>query len=331
MTELRLPDIRGTDKEQLSQIRSFLYQLIPQLQFALNNAGSGGASEYTMEVISRTGSAQTNTPSFDAAVAFSELKPLIIKSADIVQAYYEKINKRLDGVYVAESDFGVYVEQTRQDISANSTEIKQNFENTQVIIRAERDELNELIDDTNERIDGSDLDIVRLTEALETANRHIGSVEGDCLASRGELYDNIQTVSESVAAVDKLRIAAENALQDSIDNIYVAVSEIEAKIIGVMGYIKSGILYYTSAGIPVYGVEIGQHIDVNGEEVFNKFARFTSEKLSFFDQNGIEVAYISDKKLYIGQAEITISLKVGGFTDYVMPNGDVVTKWEGGK
>ena len=331
MTELRLPNISGTDKEQLSQIRSYLYQLIPELQFAFNTVASGTASPNAPIVQVNNTNVTTQTPSVDAAATFASIKALIIKSADIVNAYYDKINARLDGVYVAESDFGFYAEQTRQDISANSTEIKQNFENTQVIIRAERNELNELIDDTNERIDGYDLDIVRLTEALETANRHIGSVEGDCLASRGELYDNIQTVSESVAAVDKLRIAAENALQDSIDNIYVAVSEIEAKIIGVMGYIKSGILYYTSAGIPVYGVEIGQHIDVNGEEVFNKFARFTSEKLSFFDQNGIEVAYISDKKLYIGQAEITISLKVGGFTDYVMPNGDVVTKWEGGK
>ena len=75
----------------------------------------------------------------------------------------------------------------------------------------------------------------------------------------------------------------------------------------------------------MYGIEIGQQVG----DVFNKFSRFTSEKLSFYDANNNEVAYISDKKLYIGQAEITISLKVGGFVDYVM-GGDVVTKWEGG-
>lgn len=31
--ELRLPNISGTDEEQLAQIRSYLYQLIPQLQW----------------------------------------------------------------------------------------------------------------------------------------------------------------------------------------------------------------------------------------------------------------------------------------------------------
>ena len=33
---LRLPDIKGTDREQLRQIRSYLYGLIPQLQWALD-------------------------------------------------------------------------------------------------------------------------------------------------------------------------------------------------------------------------------------------------------------------------------------------------------
>ena len=66
------------------------------------------------------------------------------------------------------------------------------------------------------------------------------------------------------------------------------------------------------------------------DEVFNKYARFISEKLSFYDSNGTEVAYISDKKLFIKMAEITVSLKIGGLMDLVMANGDVVTKWVGG-
>lgn len=33
---LRLPDIKGSDAEQLRQLRSYLYQLVPQLQWALD-------------------------------------------------------------------------------------------------------------------------------------------------------------------------------------------------------------------------------------------------------------------------------------------------------
>ena len=38
--QFRLPDIKGTEREQLRQLRSYLYGLIPQLQLALDGAQS---------------------------------------------------------------------------------------------------------------------------------------------------------------------------------------------------------------------------------------------------------------------------------------------------
>ena len=63
----------------------------------------------------------------------------------------------------------------------------------------------------------------------------------------------------------------------------------------------------------MYGVEVGQTNNVNGEDVFKKFARFTADRLSFYDQNNNEVAYISDYKLYITSVEILYNLIGGGF------------------
>ena len=122
---------------------------------------------------------------------------------------------------------------------------------------------------------------------------------------------------------------AKQELQGSIDDINVAVKDLSDTIIATGAYIRTGELYRTDSEIPVYGVEVGQNVDVNGQEVFRKYARFTSEKLSFYDANDIEVAYISDKKLYIRIAEITTSFQIGGLIDLVMANGDVVTKWVG--
>ena len=34
--EFRLPDIKGSEAEQIRAIRGYLYQLIPELSFALN-------------------------------------------------------------------------------------------------------------------------------------------------------------------------------------------------------------------------------------------------------------------------------------------------------
>ena len=177
-------------------------------------------------------------------MTFNKIKNLIIKSADIVESFYDKINIRLEGLYVAKSDFGEYVEQTSQDIIGNSYAIEQIFTNMQQIIT----------------------DIENMEHSMIEVNAHI----------------------------------------------------------------KSGLLYYDEQGVPIYGLEIGQRTEIDGEETFNKYAQFTADKLAFFDNNGYEVAYISDRKLYISDVEITGSLLVGGFKRMVVPGVGVVTKWIGG-
>ena len=114
----------------------------------------------------------------------------------------------------------------------------------------------------------------------------------------------------------------------SIAQFFENVQEIITKI-NVSGNIRSGLLYTDDNGVPVYGVEVGQRTEINGEEVFDKFARFTSDRLSFFDQNDNEVAYISDRKLYITHAEVKGSFRMGGFMDTVLSDGSIVTKWVG--
>ena len=64
---------------------------------------------------------------------FNQVKSLIIKSADIVNAYYEEINRRLEGVYVAESEFGTYQEQISQDITETAEGINRAFSRIQNI------------------------------------------------------------------------------------------------------------------------------------------------------------------------------------------------------
>jgi hypothetical protein len=91
-------------------------------------------------------------------------------------------------------------------------------------------------------------------------------------------------------------------------------------------YIKSGIL---DGG--VYGIEIGQTDTYNETSTFKAFARFTAQKLSFFDGNGSEVAYISQNKLYINNVVINHSLTVGLLETKVKVKSeddvDVIERW----
>ena len=223
--DIRLPNINASTEEgQLMQIKSYLYQFAEQLKYAISTLEAGGATsgEPDRQAIS-VSPAETATP----GSTFNSIKSLIIKSADIVNAYYEEINRRLDGEYVAQSEFGTYSEQTSQTISENSTAIEQVFNNIQ-----------------------------QITSSLE---------------------------------------------------------EVKHTLIEVNAYMKSGLLAYDDNGVPIYGLEVGQRNTVDGEEVFNKYARFTSNRLSFYDQNDTEVAYMSDYKFYITNGEITGTLKLGAF------------------
>ena len=115
----------------------------------------------------------------------------------------------------------------------------------------------------------------------------------------------------------------------NMQEIITDLDTLEHSMINVSANIKSGVLDHDDSGVPIYGVEIGQRTEIDGVEVFDKFARFTSDRLSFFDQNDNEVAYISDRKLYINHVEIKYSFRMGGFMDTVQADGSIVTKWVG--
>lgn len=219
------PNINApTEAGRLEQVRSYLYQMAEQLNWALNTVETNITNAAT-EASKQTSKAPSPE---EVQTNFNSIKSLIIKSADIVDEYYEQINKRLEGIYVAQSEFGEYTEETSATITENSKNITLAFE-----------------------------DIQEISSALE-----------------------------------------------SIRNEYIETN----------AYIKTGILYYDSvSGAAVYGLEIGQTNTIDGEDVFDKFARFTADRLSFYDSNDVEVAYISDYKLFITNAEIKGTLTHGGY------------------
>ena len=242
MTDIRQPNITAaTEREQILQMRSYLYQLAQQLQFALGTVekniisvqDTASNAERTLRSVS-----ESQTPK----AQFSGLKALIIKSADIVNAYYEEINRRLTGEYLAISDFGVYKQETSQEIR----------ENSEGITRA---------------------------------------------------FSNLQVISDALSLVEE------------------AVTQVNA-------WIKTGKLGEDENGTPIYGVEIGQQTEADGFVVFQKFARLLSDRLSFFDRNGMEVSFIGDETMHITKAEIqsliaaSADLKKIQIGDYILFAGD---------
>ena len=252
MNEIRLPNITATtEKGQLEQIRSYLYQLAQQLNWAMDNIGSK-AGETVKKI--EASSPQKNAVE-QAQATFSEVKSLIIKSADIVNAYYEEINRRLEGVYLAQSDFGDYKQETAVTLSANSESI-------------------------------------------------------------GLIFENQQTIGSNVKDINNVLKADSNG----------------TTIIGAEAWCKIGVLAYEESGFPIYGMEIGQVNTKNEDIGYRKLAQYRSDGVHLFDQNGIEVATISDFKLRITNAEIisakiTSSLALGGYA--ILTDNGLAFKWAG--
>ena len=147
--------------------------------------------------------------------------------------------------------------------------------------------------------------------------------------SRYVAQSDFGSYTETAAqTIEKNSKSIESFYKD-MQEILTDIETLEHSLIEVSANIKSGLLYYDDSGVPVYGVEVGQRTKLDGVEVFDKFARFTSDRLSFYDQNDNEVAYISDRKLYITHAEVTSTFRMGGFMDTVQSDGSIVTKWVG--
>ena len=239
--QIPTPNITASnDRERLQQMQSYLYRMAQQLQWAFDTLETGSNAVSQTRILPSQNAQKVASQD----TTFAGLKDLIIKSADIVNAYYVQISKRLEGKYVAQSDFGTYTEQTSQEIQENSNNINQ-------------------------------------------------------------IFANFRTLS------------------DTVDEMYNSTLATNA-------YIKTGLLAEKEDGSPIYGLEVGQTNSVDGELFFDKFARFTSEKLSFYDRNDVEVAYISDYHLHITNASISGTLTLMDQFEISCDSASVDFNWMGG-
>ena len=249
---IRYPNITGKNSaEQLLQIRGFLFQLVEQLNME-SGSQEGQAIPQSASPTAPFTQGSLEIPAGTPMSTFNQIKSLIIKSAEIVDAYYTEINSRLEGLYVAESEFGTYQRETSLKISANADRIDQVFSSIQSL--------------------GGQMEQVIKTNA------------------------NIRT--------GLLFTVGEETLESELGQTL-------------------------PEGAEVYGVEVGQITEVEGKEVFNKFARFTSYGMTLYDNNGNLSAYITDSRLNIPNAVIKNSLTRGGFEETINADGSSVERWVG--
>lgn len=92
---IRYPNITpGSEKEQIAQIKSYLHQLVDQLNYALPSAGAGeGASQ-----------APTTFEVQGGEMSYYDLRTLIVQEVQEVQALFDKLSAKMLSEYVSDAE-----------------------------------------------------------------------------------------------------------------------------------------------------------------------------------------------------------------------------------
>jgi len=179
-------------------------------------------------------------------------------------------------------------------------------------------------------------DVVKIKETVEGALAELDALETrltkEYVASSqfGEYLEQINaTISlDSEALSQYYEFVAQ--LKANVEAVSASFDEFR---VDTEGYIRTGIVDYDEYGSPVFGMAVGRNLVVteNGDETViekkNFRALYTDNRLSFW-QDEVEVAYMSNRQLYITNVVALDSLQVGKWL--VETKNGFAIKWIGG-
>lgn len=109
---IRLPSINAlTEREQIAQIKSYLRQLVEQLNYALSEIGTGNGSTQT-----------TSTQTYEVQgddLDYYELRTLIIQELEEVQTLFDKLSAKMESEYLKEEELQTAIDEALAQAKAS--------------------------------------------------------------------------------------------------------------------------------------------------------------------------------------------------------------------
>ena len=107
---IRYPNITApNEREQIAQIKSYLHQLVEQLNYALPTIGSGGISSQT---------ASSNSKDKQGSdLSYYELRSLIIQQIQEIETMFDKFSQKMQSEYVRIDEIDSIATQAVEKIS----------------------------------------------------------------------------------------------------------------------------------------------------------------------------------------------------------------------
>ncbi len=114
----------GTLAQQVQQQYTYLFRLAQTLNRAMEQVECTAGAQAAQAQRTRVSSREARE---ERAHQAATLKSLIIKSADVVRQEMDRLATELKGSYVAQSEFGDYLERISQRIEADPSQLSQYF------------------------------------------------------------------------------------------------------------------------------------------------------------------------------------------------------------
>ncbi len=329
------PRPEGDVGQQVQRQYAYLFQLVQQLNLLMETTDGGGDGGSTTAAVRQEQKEQYQT-----------LRSMIIKTAnevtrEVTMPDITKLKQDVAGLQGTTTELGdktASVEHVTQTLGQLTKELQAATEGLQTTADSLRGKTESLEARTSEQEKAAAL--------LNGETAELGAAISGCVDSINALgfkmSEKYVAISDFGSYIQKIN-AEITANPEAITQYYSFFSVLKANLdkisadfetykVGTEGYIRTGIVYYED-GLPVYGVAVGQNLtvtEVDGETVINQTnfrATYTAQKLSFW-QDAVEVAYVSNNRLYINNITVLQAITLGRWD--IDGTDGLSIKWIGG-
>lgn len=175
--------------------------------------------------------------------------------------------------------------------------------------------------------------------SITRTNIVAGTITGEEIAARSIYSDNIQAaaitsdkLASNVITADKIAAGAINA--DKIDSGSITMGALSSELVAFLNSLENGAKEYNDEAIKNFRAELEQYLSFSantgvilGSPDSDVTVQILNNRISF-KKGAEEVAYISENKLYINNAELVTTLKMGHYVWTPRSTGNLSLIWE---
>lgn len=265
---------------------------------------------------------------YNKTVDWMKNNNLILKKHTLTALDLKEIGLEIDGFYCGDS---YPVENPLMNVDETMRIIKKTIDinaayKSSITIGDKTTTLTQLTNQKNNRVD---IAIGEIRGEISNVNGTVEFIQSTFESSMTSLTQSLNDIIATALSEYTTTTNLREMIEELQTQITVTSASVTTEFTNKLTEVQNNIDGTISSKFKELYAYIREYMDANGlpvielgSEQSNLICKITSEKIAFL-QNGIEVAYISDDKLYITEAEILTSIIIGNFAFKPRANGNL--------